>query len=49
MNKNESITDLAQRLYGVYQRAHPWIRPKWEKLEEEFREIWYQVAVEARK
>jgi hypothetical protein len=48
---DDSITTLAQRLYDAYRRAHPWGlgKPGWEKLEEEFREIWYRVAVEARK
>jgi hypothetical protein len=47
----ESITSLAQRLYDVYRGAHPYGigKPRWEKLGEEFREIWYAVAVEARK
>jgi hypothetical protein len=49
MSKDESITDLAQRLYATYQAAHPWGRQNWSKLDEEFKEIWYQVAVEARK
>jgi hypothetical protein len=47
--KDESITDFAERLYDAYKRSHPWIRPNWKDLHEEFREVWYQVAVEARK
>ena len=49
MKKEEPITDLAERLYKIYRQTHPWTRLEWSKLEPEFKEIWYQVAVEARK
>lgn len=49
MIANEQITTLAKRLYEVYRKAHPWIRAEWNKMDEEFREVWYAVAVEARK